>query len=183
METWILENHWDRDITDEVLQLMSKINRDRYIYLYTLIFIGGVHALCGKLLLLGACLAPSPRTRLLLLPWLTLNMFFVVLTAAIFVSWAFLSFFVHILVAIFFPVVSGGLLGLWIYSWINVREWFIICGNQHVEDCIDFAKGKEHPYKMYRKLPAQSASPPPTAQSSEMRIVPNYMHHRHQVPV
>lgn len=183
LETWILHTHWDEEVTHGTLRFMNIINNHRDDILHILIFIAAFHACCGKLLLLGACLAPSPRKRLLLLPWLTLDMFFIVLTTGLFVSWAFLSFFVHILVAIFFPVVSGGLLGLWIYSWRNVREWFIICGQRAVED-IDFAKGG-HPYQMYRKLPAQSASPAsPTAQSptTEMRIVPNYLHH-HQVPV
>jgi hypothetical protein len=51
-------------------------------------------------------------------------MFTIVIMGIIFVAWAFLSFFVHILVAIFFPVVSGGLLGLWIYMWRNTRDLF-----------------------------------------------------------
>ena len=51
-------------------------------------------------------------------------MFTIILMGLIFVAWAFLSFFVHILVAIFFPVVAGGLLGLWIYMWRNTRDLF-----------------------------------------------------------
>jgi hypothetical protein len=51
-------------------------------------------------------------------------MFTIVIMGIVFVAWAFLSFFVHILVAIFFPVVSGGLLGLWIYMWRNTRDLF-----------------------------------------------------------
>jgi len=195
MENWILNTHWDEEVTHGALRFMNLINSHRDDILHILIFISGLHVLCCLLLLLCVRLqlrAPgSPRKRLLLLPWLTLDMFFIVLTTCVFVSWAFLSFFVHILVAIFFPVVSGGLLGLWIYSWRNVREWFIICGQRASVEDIDFAKGGSHPYQLYRKLPAQAASPAsPAAQSptTEMRIVPNYMHHQHhlhqhQVPV
>jgi len=61
-----------------------------------------------------------------------------------FVAWAFLSFFVHILVAIFFPVVSGAILGLWIYMWRNSRDLFQIYG-------IDVT---QHEGTIYRKLPA-----------------------------
>jgi hypothetical protein len=61
-----------------------------------------------------------------------------------FVAWAFLSFFVHILVAIFFPVVSGAILGLWIYMWINTRDLFQIFG-------LDVT---QHGGTIYRKLPA-----------------------------
>merc|ERR1712020_496913 len=114
-------------------------------------------------------LAPTSKQRLLFLPWLTLDMIYIILTTALFVSWAFLSFFVHILVAIFFPVVSGGLLGLWIYSWRNVREHFIVCG-QRVDD-IDLAKSGRHyahpSAAMYRKLPPPSSQSP----TAEMRIV------------
>ena len=64
-------------------------------------------------------------------PWLTgfnlQDMFTIILMGLMFVAWAFLSFFVHILVAIFFPVVAGGLLGLWIYMWRNTRDLFQVC--------------------------------------------------------
>merc|ERR1712020_223628 len=86
-------------------------------------------------------LAPTSKQRLLFLPWLTLDMIYIILTTILFVSWAFLSFFVHILVAIFFPVVSGAFLGLWISAWRNVREHFIICGQL---DDIDLAKARAH---------------------------------------
>ena len=101
-------------------------------------------------------------------------MFFIVLTTLLFISWAFLSFFVHILVAIFFPVVSGAVLGLWIYSWRNVREHFIVCGQ--IQDNLDLAKASRV-HQQYRKLPPASQSP---TINNEMR--PNY-HGHHQVPV
>jgi hypothetical protein len=55
-------------------------------------------------------------------------MFTIVVMTLVFVAWAFLSFFVHILVAIFFPVVSGALLGIWIYMWRNTQDLFQVCG-------------------------------------------------------
>ena len=116
-------------------------------------------------------LAPTSKQRLLFLPWLTLDMIYIILTTILFVSWAFLSFFVHILVAIFFPVVSGAFLGLWIYAWRNVREHFIICGQRGDE--LELVKHRQSS-TLYRKLPPASQSP------TEMRIVPHY---QHQVPV
>ena len=168
-----MSTHWDTDITQGALHFMTQINLHKDLLLYICITVSGIHAICGLLMAFGSCMKPSVKQRLLFLPWLTLDMFFIVLTTAIFISWAFLSFFVHILVAIFFPVVSGALLGLWIYCWRNVREHFIMCGQQIDE--IDLAKSR-----MYRKLPKQAQQSPTT----EMRIVPTYAHHQHHhVPV
>ena len=152
---------------------MNQVNLHRDLILYIFITVSGIHAFTGLLLVIGACLPPTPKQRLVFLPWLTLDMFFIVLTTALFVSWAFLSFFVHILVAIFFPVVSGALLGLWIYSWRNVREHFIVCGQQ--TDQIDLAKIRVH--QQYRKLPPASQSPTQELRQDFTR------HHHHQVPV
>ena len=174
LQEWVISTHWDTEITHIALSLMSQINSLKDLLLYICITVSGIHAICGLLMALGTCMKPGIKQRLLFLPWLTLDMFFIVLTTAIFISWAFLSFFVHILVAIFSPVVSGALLGLWIYCWRNVREHFIVCGQQI--DQIDLAKSR-----MYRKLPKQSATQSPT---TEMRIVPPYApHHTHHVPV
>ena len=165
---------------------MNQVNSHRDLLLYIFITVSGIHAFTGLLLIIGACMTPTLKQRLLFLPWLTLDMFFIVLTTALFVSWAFLSFFVHILVAIFFPVVSGALLGLWIYSWRNVREHFIVCGQM---DDIDLAKNgvnRGHG-AMYRKLPPASQSPPAELRAvnsvnyGQMNVPPHM--HRHQVPV
>jgi len=188
MEKWVLSTRWDSDITSEALKIMNQFNINRDLLLYIIITISGIHALTGLLVIIGACLPPSPRQRLLFLPWLTLDMFFIILTTALFVSWAFLSFFVHILVAIFFPVVSGALLGLWIYAWRNVREHFIVCGQL---DDIDLAKARANQSAaMYRKLPPATSQQSPTeVMRSSNHGQPNYDRHRnqnfvhHQVPV
>ena len=172
LQDWVVKNHWDIEITHIALNVMSQIHNHKDLILYICITVSGIHAVCGLLMAFGTCKKPGPVSRLLFLPWLTLDMFFIVLTTAIFISWAFLSFFVHILVAIFSPVVSGAFLGLWIYCWRNVRDYFIVCGQR-----IPNSKSR-----MYRKLPKQSKSP-----TTEMRIVPtSYPHHQnthHHVPV
>jgi len=183
LEQWVLSTRWDSDITKDTLWFMNKVNVHRDLLLYIFVTISGIHALTGLLLIIGGCLPPSPKQRLLFLPWLTLDMFFIILTTALFVSWAFLSFFVHILVAIFFPVVSGALLGLWIYAWRNVREHFIVCGQL---DDIDLAKARANQSAaMYRKLPPATSSQSPTEMRSSNHQ-PNYQHRHlmhHQVPV
>lgn len=178
LEKWVLSTRWDSDITSEALKIMNQFNIHRDLLLYIIITISGIHALTGLLVIIGACLPPSPRQRLLFLPWLTLDMFFIILTTALFVSWAFLSFFVHILVAIFFPVVSGALLGLWIYAWRNVREHFIVCGQL---DDIDLAKARAHQSAaMYRKLPPATSSQSPTEVMRSSNQQPNYPSERHR---
>ncbi len=74
------------------------------------------------------------------------DMFTILLFGLAFVFWAFFSFFVHVLVAVFFPVVSGLLLGLWIYLWRNVKEFFHQLGMDPTQ----------HVGTVYRKLPAGS---------------------------
>ena len=194
IEDWVVSTHWDTDVTHGALRFMNQVNTYRTLILYIFITVSGIHAFTGLLLIIGACLPPSPKGRTIFLPWLTLDMFFIVLTTALFVSWAFLSFFVHILVAIFFPVVSGALLGLWIYSWRNVREHFIVCGQLDDIDVVKSHNRNNHSGAMYRKLPPSSQSP-----TAELRTVNNYgggqltqhmvnqqhpgQMHRHQVPV
>lgn len=181
IEDWIVATHWDTDVTHGALRFMNQVNTHRDLLLYIFITISGIHAFTGLLLVIGACLPPSPRQRLVFLPWLTLDMFFIVLTTALFVSWAFLSFFVHILVAIFFPVVSGALLGLWIYSWRNVREHFIVCG-QHSDIMADLAK-TSRVSQQYRKLPPASQSPPAELRTPASVVAANQNFHHFQVPV
>ena len=56
-------------------------------------------------------------------------MFTILLVGLVFVFWAFFSFFVHVLVAVFFPVLAGLLLGFWIYMWRNVKAFFHALGD------------------------------------------------------
>jgi hypothetical protein len=171
LENWVKESKLDGDVSEGTLLYMQKVNQHRELLLIILITLGGFHTHSLLMLILGACLRPSASQRLLFVPWLTLDMFFIVLVTALFVSWAFLSFFVHILVAIFSPVVCGALLGLWIYSWRNVRELFVRCGQE--SDKIDLAR-RSQSETVYRKLPPGSQSP------TELRLVPHFQHH---VPV
>ena len=48
------------------------------------------------------------------------------MTFLTFVTWAFLSFFVHVLVAIIFPILAGAVLGLHIYLWRNVKDVYFL---------------------------------------------------------
>ena len=55
---------------------------------------------------------------------------FVPVTFLTFVTWAFLSFFVHVLVAIVFPILAGSVLGLHIYLWRNVKDVYFRYADQ-----------------------------------------------------
>ncbi len=81
----------------------------------------------------------------------------IVLFGLAFVFWAFFSFFVHVLVAVFFPVAAGLVLGFWIYLWRNVRDLFQQLGRVGMG-----AGGTEgdpsHGGTVYRKLPAGSGT-------------------------
>ena len=68
------------------------------------------------------------ENRSLLIPWLITDLVIVIIMAVIFISWTFLSFYVDILIVIIFPILAGTLLGLWIYSWRNVQDYYVISG-------------------------------------------------------
>ncbi len=73
-----------------------------------------------------------------------------------FVFWAFFSFFVHVLVAVFFPVAAGLLLGVWIYLWRNVKELFHLLGGE--DGGASGSAGGAGAGTVYRKLPAGSGT-------------------------
>jgi len=83
-----------------------------------------IHLIASLLLILGTMIENRP----LFIPWLITDMAIIIIMASIFVGWTFLSFFVDLLVAIIFPILGGTILGLWIYSWRNVQDLYIIHG-------------------------------------------------------
>merc|ERR1719361_929741 len=112
IQDWVITTRWDSEIIHIALKAMSYINEYKIFVIYVLITNSVIHAMCGLNLIIGGCLSPTSKQRLLFLPWLTLDMIYIVLTTVLFVCWAFLSFFVHILVAIFFTRYQRSLFGL-----------------------------------------------------------------------
>jgi hypothetical protein len=140
VENWIVSNHWDSEVTSSALKLISTVSAHHALFLIIVIAYCAMHTFNSLLLVLGAMC----EKRLLLLPWMIQDMFTIVLVGLLFVFWAFFSFFVHVLVAVFFPVLAGLVLGFWIYLWKNVKELFHMLG-------ID---NSQHQGTVYRKLPA-----------------------------
>ena len=142
LEKWIIDNHWDTDVTTSAIKVIGTINAHHALFLIVVIAYCALHTFNSLLLILGALM----EKRLLLLPWMIQDMFTITLVALLFVFWAFFSFFIHVLVAVMFPVMSGLLLGFWIYMWRNVKEFFHYLG-------VDTS---QHQGTVYRKLPAGS---------------------------
>ena len=108
---------------EEGLEWISK--NSRYEVILTCLIISVItHLISSLLLILGA----MTENRSLLIPWLITDLVIVIIMAVIFISWTFLSFFVDILIVIIFPILAGTLLGLWIYSWRNVQDYYVISG-------------------------------------------------------
>jgi amino acid transporter len=141
VQDWVVGNHWDSEVTSFTLRLLSQANEHHALLLIAIIAFCAVHIFNALLLVLGSLL----RKRLLLLPWLVQDMLVIVLAAVVFVLWSFLSFFLHVLLAVCFPAVAGLLLGFWIYAWKNVRDLFHRLGSD---------AGPNHQGTIYRKLPA-----------------------------
>ena len=144
VEDWVLNNHWDSDVTSSALRLISQVSEHHALFLIILIAYASLHIFNSLLLVMGALL----EKRLLLIPWLVQDMLTILMVGLVFVFWAFFSFFVHVLVAVLFPVMSGLLLGFWIYMWRNVKEFF---HNLGVDDSL--LLGQSASGTVYRKLP------------------------------
>lgn len=120
IQRWLVENHWDRQVTQAVAKCFHWVDLHHERLLGGLILAWVVHLLLSLLLLLGAML----HRRWMLLPWLCSHMTLLVVMVVTFVSWTFLSFFVDLLVAVIFPVCAGLFLGLWIFLWRGVRRHY-----------------------------------------------------------
>ena len=114
-----------------------------------------------------------------MLPWLCFDFLTISFVTLAFIAWAFLSFFVHVLLAILFPVIAGAILGLYIYLWRNVRDVFEIYGDEIKKTSggklihIHSGYGVHSDSKMYRKLPAAASSSSPNSSV-------NNHHHNHR---
>lgn len=139
VENWIVDNHWDSDVTSFALNFINSVSLHHQLFLIVVIAVCGLHCFNAFLLVIGAVL----DRRLLFLPWLIQDLLTIGFVSLIFVFWAFFSFFVHVLVAILFPVLAGLTLGWWIYTWRNVKEVFHTLG-------VDL---DQHQGTIYRKLP------------------------------
>ena len=66
VENWVVNNHWDTDVTHAALRILTQISEHKQIYLIILITYCSLHVFNSILLILGSFL----QKRLLLLPWL-----------------------------------------------------------------------------------------------------------------
>ena len=96
------------------------------ILLASLVAATVVQLVCSLLLILGAMI----EVRALLLPWLISDLHLTVIFTLIFLFLTFLSFIVDLLVALFFPVVAGLIVGLWCYNWKNGLDLFLSFGEK-----------------------------------------------------
>jgi len=130
LETWIFNNHWDTDVSKTVLDLLRQVNSHKTTVLSAFIAYSCLAIFNAMLLILGVCLQGKGTRRYLLLPWIVFDFVTISVTFLTFVTWAFLSFFVHVLVAIVFPILAGSVLGLHIYLWRNVKDVYFRYADQ-----------------------------------------------------
>jgi len=147
LERWVTANKWDEDVTTNALLALGALNRNHALFLIVVIAVCALHIFNSLLLVLGALLGK----RLAMLPWMIQDALMILAMGLLFVFWAFFSFFVHMLVAVLFPVVAGLVLGFWVYMWRNVAEHFGKLGT-------DSSDSGPHQATLYRKLPAGSGT-------------------------
>ena len=174
MEDWITTNKWDYVVAHKALLLLQYIHEHRVKFLIGIAGYSGVAIICGMFLIASVTIstkntlnnASNNKTRrLLMLPWLCFDFLTISIITLTFVAWAFLSFFVHVLLAILFPVIAGAILGLYIYLWRNVRDVYEMYGDEETKTggkliLVNTSGGLHYSSsKMYRKLPAAASSP------------------------
>ena len=119
-------------VTKAVWKVCSWVDGNHRLILSTVIGLNMVHNLFSLILLLGALI----QKRSLFIPWLVSEMFIIMLMIISFTCWTFMSFFIDLLLAIVFPVLSGLVLGLWIYLWRKVHAIFILLGRRQEEKVV-----------------------------------------------
>lgn len=124
LQAWLEQNHWDIEVTQVVWRGLSWLDEFHHYVLAGVIACTSVHFLASLLLMLGVML----NKQVLFLPWLVSQMVVIAMMVVIFLGWTFLSFFVHLLVAILFPMVAGLVLGLWICLWREVHWLWLVLG-------------------------------------------------------
>ena len=170
VEHWITTNKWDYVVATKALKMLEFVNSHRIKFLIGIAGYSGVAIICGVLLIISVCIGgvnhikTNKTRRLFMLPWLCFDFLTITIITLTFVTWAFLSFFVHVLLAILFPVIAGAILGLYIYLWRNVKDVFEMCGDEEMKTGklihVSTSGGLHYSTsKMYRKLPAAAASP------------------------
>lgn len=174
VEHWITTNKWDYAVANKALILLQHIHEHRIKFLIGIAGYSGVAIICGVLLIASVSISTkstlsnafnNKSRRLFMLPWLCFDFLTISIVTLTFVTWAFLSFFVHVLLAILFPVIAGAILGLYIYLWRNVRDVFEMYGDEEMKTggkliLVNTSGGLHYSSsKMYRKLPAAASSP------------------------
>jgi len=129
IESWIFNNHWDEQVSLWVNNQLILVNKWRVQILSAFICYSCAAIINSMLMVLGVCLQGRGCLRFLLLPWLAYDLLTLSVLFLASITWAFLSFFVHVLVAIIFPIIAGGVLGLYIYLWRNVQD--VYCSYAH----------------------------------------------------
>merc|ERR1712096_249272 len=122
--TFLQSIHWDVTVTHTVWRCLDWLDRNHKMVLAGIMVTTMVHLLFSLLLLLGAML--YRRTHFI--PWMVSHMIIIIIMVTTFTCWTFMSFFMHLLVAIVFPVVAGLVLGLLIFEWRLVMRTFVIWG-------------------------------------------------------
>ena len=173
VEDWIITNKWDYVVANKAVILLQNIHEHRIKFLIGIAGYSGVAIICGILLIVSVSIkckgeSSNKTRRQFMLPWLCFDFLTISIITLTFVTWAFLSFFVHILLAILFPVIAGAILGLYIYLWRNVRDVYEMYGDEQMKTAssgklihVNTSSGGIHysSSKMYRKLPAAASSP------------------------
>uniref|UniRef100_A0A0K2UYX6 Uncharacterized protein n=1 Tax=Lepeophtheirus salmonis TaxID=72036 RepID=A0A0K2UYX6_LEPSM len=161
IENWVLGNHWDSDVTSVALRGLGYISEHSGILLMILIALSTFHVFNSLILILGALLIRP----LLFLPWMIQDTILLLIAAILFVLWAFLSFFVDVLVAVLFPVISGLVLGYWIYLWKNIYQYYCQLRSDALLDPLGRAT-------IYTKLPAGSGTASSASSTNGSRRLP-----------
>ena len=169
VEHWITTNKWDYAVANKALIFLQHVHEHRIKFLIGIAGYSGVAIICAMFLISAVSIGfkgPQNRPRrLLMLPWLCFDFLTISIVTLTFIAWAFLSFFVHVLLAILFPVIAGAILGLYIYLWRNVRDVFEMYGDEELKTggnliYVNSSGGLHYGNsKMYRKLPAAASSP------------------------
>merc|ERR1712241_1000519 len=116
---WLTLIHWDLMVTEWVATAVNWVDRNNTVILISLSAVSSINIILS--LLVTASVLTDRRG--LTVPWLVYNALIILIMLLTCICWTFISFFISLLLAIIFPVLSGLVLGVWILMWKKIYKF------------------------------------------------------------
>ena len=107
---------WILQVTQAVWSVLNWMDRNHLFVVSFFITSAGIHFILTIIMMIGIV----TDRRILIIPWMISQLLMIILMTIVFITCIFFSFFIHLLVAVVFPIGAGIVLGLTMSCWKKV---------------------------------------------------------------